>query len=535
MLLLFLLAVLVRLPVMLRNPLPAGDGIASNLEVAVNLTAGRGFSTFRKWTLFDSSMDGLRPEGNRQPAMSFLMAALFLVTGPGFAPAQVLALMTGLFCLFMCWLWARRTFGKIPATFTLLVLAVTPLFVWYSVQPDSLLLFTAIFFGILIAADGETITFGRAALLGILVGISYLVRTQGGVLAFSIGFWVFYRGGLRRWLKALLFAVAFLLTCMPWFARNLSAFGSPTYTQGGQFLINENHWAAWEVRETPPEPTDMLKFQGPGAVAAYLAKGALRVIEPATTGSLHRGEEFGQPTLAGFAILALLALRNREIGRKMLLPAVAALPPMLLLVLHEHSGRYLAFFIVIITGLGSSGLLSLRRMTDGKTAFLAAALLLLPFIHPLGRLLSVNSTARAHEAEDVSLWLQANSEGDDRVVTYPTVELLIWDYLRPTLTMPNDYEMLLWPCLEEHGVRYVVVDGFLPSMRPHLASRWRRTIDGRGWQEVDPPPFLTEVYRTRSGFSIVYEMTGDVPDGFMRVDSLPRDNRRAAPPALTPW
>lgn len=535
LLLLFLLAVLVRLPVMLRNPLPAGDGIASNLEVAVNLAEGRGFSTFRKWTLYDSSMDGLRPEGNRQPAMSILIAALFHVTGPGFTATQVLSLMTGFFCLFMCWLWARRTFGRIPAMFTLLVLTVTPLFVWYSVQPDSLLLFTALFFGVIMAADREKITFGRAAFLGFLVGISYLVRTQGSILAFSIGLWVLYRGGLKRLLKALLFAAVFLLTCMPWFARNLNAFGSPTYTQGGQFLMNENHWAAWEVRDNPPEPTDMLKFQGPGAVAAYLVKGALRVIEPVTTGSLHRGEVFGQPTLVGFAILALLALRERNIRRKMLLPAVAALPAMLLLVLHEHSGRYLAFFIVIIAGLGSAGLLSLKRLTDGKTAFLASALLLLPFIYPMGRLLSENSTARAHEAEDVSRWLQLNSDEDDWVVTYPIVELLIWDYRRPTLTMPNDYEMLLWPCLEEHGVRYVVVDGFLPSMRPHLASRWRRTIDGRGWQVVDPPPFLTEVYRSRSGFSIVYELTGDVPEGFMRVDSLPRDNRRAAPPAEAPW
>lgn len=533
--LLFLLAVLVRLPVMFRNPLPAGDGIASNLEVAVNLTEGRGFSTFRKWTLYDSSMDVQRPEGNRQPAMSILIAALFLVTGPGFVAAQVLALMTGLFCLFMCWLWARRTFGRIPGMFTLMVLTVTPLFVWYSVQPDSLLLFTAVFFGVLMAAERETLSFRRAAFLGFLVGLSYLVRTQGSILAFSMGLWVLYRGGLKRWPKVFLFAGVFLLTCTPWFARNLNAFGSPTYTQGGQFLINENHWAAWEVRDDPPGPTDMLRFQGPGAVAAYLVKGALRVIEPVTTGSLHRGEVFGQPSLVGFAILALLVLRERDIRRKILLPAVAALPPMLLLVLHEHSGRYLAFFIVIVTGLGSAGLLSLRRLTDGKTASLTAALLLLPFIYPMGRLLSENSTVRVREAEEVSRWLRMNSEDDDWVVTYPNAELLVWDYRRPTLTMPNDYEMLLWPCLEEHSVRYVVVDGFLPSMRPHLASRWRRTIDGRDWQVVDPPSFLTEVYRSGSGFSIVYEMTGDVPDGFMRVESLPRDNMRAVPPAAAPW
>jgi hypothetical protein len=244
---------------------------------------------------------------------------------------------------------------------------------------------------------------------------------------------------------------------------------------------------------------------------------------------------FGQPTLVGFALLALLALRERENRKRMLLPAIAAIPPILMLVLHEHSGRYLAFFIVMVTGLGSAGLLSLRRITDGRTSTMAAILLLLPFAFPMGRILAESSSFRAAEAASVSRWLAMNSADEDWVVTYPNVELLIWDYQRPTLTMPNDYEMLLWPCLEEHGVRYVVVDGYLPALRPRLACRWRRTMDGRDWQVIDPPPFLTEVFRSPTGFTLVYEMTGSVPQDFMHVDSLPRDNMRALPPAGSPW
>ncbi|MCK4806827.1 MAG: glycosyltransferase family 39 protein, partial [Candidatus Aegiribacteria sp.] len=437
------------------------------------------------------------------------------------------------FCLFMCWLWARRYFGKLPALLTLLVLSVTPLFVWYSTQPDSLMLFTALFFAVLLVADRETLSFRRIVLLGILTGLAYLTRTQGMILAFSIGFWVLLRGGIKRILKILLFIAVFILTCMPWFMRNLSAFGSPTYTQGGQFLLNENHWAAWEVRDTPPEPLDMLRRQGVGAVAAYLAKGTMRVLEPITTGSLHRGESFGQPSLIGFAILALLALK--DLRRKMILPAMAVIPPIAALVLHEHSSRYLAFFIVIITGLGSAGLLSLSRVAGKRIAAAAGVLLLLPFVYPLGRVLSENSIERASEAQEISRWLEENSRADDWVVTYPNVELLIWQYKRPTLTMPNDYEMLLWPCLEEHGVRYVVVDSYLPVLRPHLSNRWSRTPDGDGWQLNDPPDFLREAYRSESGRSIVYEMSEPVPDGFMHIDSLPRDNMRALPPAGLPW
>jgi len=530
-----LLAVIVRLPVLVRNPVPAGDGIASNLEVAVNLRDGYGFSTMRKWTLYSESMEEFRPEGNRQPVMILLVYALFLLTGPGFSAAQILSLFIGLFCLFMCWLWARRNFGKLPALLTLLVLSVTPLFIWYSTQPDSLLLFTALFFAVLLVADRETLSFGRIILLGILTGLAYLTRTQGMLLAFSIGFWVLLKVKVKRFSKIVLFITVFILTCMPWFMRNLSAFGSPTYTQGGQFMLNENHWAAWEVRNTPPGPMDMIRHRGSGAVAAYLVKGTLRVLEPITTGSLHRGESFGQPSLVGFAILALLALRSRDLRRKMILPAIAAIPPIAALVLHEHSSRYLAFFIVIVTGLGSSGLLSLSRLAGKRTAAAAGVLLLLPFVYPVGRVLSENSVERASEAQEVSRWLEENSRADEWVVTYPNVELFIWKYRRPTLTMPNDYEMLLWQCLEQHGVRYVVVDSYLPVLRPHLSTRWSRIPDGNGWELNDPPDFLGEVYRSESGKSIVYEMTGSVPEGFMFTESIPRDNMRALPPAGIPW
>jgi len=533
LLVILLFAIIVRLPVLVRNPIPAGDGVASNLEVAENIRAGCGFSTMRKWTLYNDSMDSLRPEGNRQPVMAFLLAALFMITGPGFTAAQILSLFIGIVCLFTCWLWVRRCFGVIPGLFSVLVLSINPLFVWYSVQPDSLLLFTTLFFAILITVDREKLSFKRVAALGILSGLAYLTRTQGMLLAVSMGIWVLFRGRDKRLLKTLTFVLVFLLTCLPWFIRNIEAFGSPTFTQNGQFLLNENHWSAYEVRESAAGPMDMFRNQGPVAVAAYIIKGTLRVFEPLTTGSLHRGENFGQPSMIGFVILALLALRSEPVRKKMILPMVAALPAMAALTLHQHSGRYLAFLIVIVTGLGSAGILSMLKLTGRRITVAACFLLLLSYALPLGRLLVVDSTGRAENALEVSHWLMENSSEDDWLVTYPSVETFIWQYRRSTLTMPNDYEMLLWPCLEEHGVRYIVVDSYLPILRPHLSERWTRLADG-GLGVIDPPPFLTEVYRSSSGESVVYEMTGEVPEGYMHVDSLPRDNMRALPPGSLP-
>ena len=59
--LVFLLALVLRVAVMIHNPLPSGDGVASNVEMARNLASGHGFSTMRKWTLYDPSMEPLRP------------------------------------------------------------------------------------------------------------------------------------------------------------------------------------------------------------------------------------------------------------------------------------------------------------------------------------------------------------------------------------------------------------------------------------------------------------------------------------------
>lgn len=529
--LIFLLALLLRAVVMIHNPLPSGDGVVSNVEMARNLASGHGFSTMRKWTLYDTSMDVIRPEGNRQPVMSILIMSVFTFTGPGFVPAQLLTVLLGLLCLTACWLWTRKNFGPIPALLTLLVLAVHPLFIWFSVQPKSLMAFTALLFTILIVADRETLSPRRIVLLGLLTALSYMLRTQGMLLMVSIGAWILVRGGEKRVLRALLFLAVFLLGCLPWFVRNVDAFGSPTFTQNTQFLLTENHYAAWEVRETAPTPTDMLRHQGLPAVAGYVARGCLRVLEPLALGTLHRGAVFAQPPLAAFALLAVLALHSGRRRRRMLLPLMVTLPVTAVLVLHQHSGRYFAFLVVMIIALGSAGM---TRMLESKGKWLmlsVLAVLLAPFVMPLATVLTEDSRDRAAEAGEVSDWLAANSDEEDWVVTFPNVELMIWDYRRPTLTMPNDYEMLLWPCLQEHNVRYVVVDRDLPRMRPRLAGRWFFSPDGSGWLREDAPPFLEEVYRSCSGGTIVYEMTGEVPVDFMHVDNLPRDNMRALPPA----
>jgi hypothetical protein len=522
---------LVRGLVLVRNPAPAGDGIASNILLADNLHRGLGFTTFVKWTLYDQSEEPLRPEANRQPAMALILLPVFSLFGTGVPQAQLTSLLIGLAAAAVASLWARKLFGREVSLVVLAYLAVTPSFIWFSVHPDSLLLYTGLFYAILIAAGSGGVSFRKAAVLGLLTGLLYLCRTQGVLMVPALGIWIMVREKRKRFLKLLLYGSLALLVVSPWLLRNHRAFGSPTYSQNGQFLLNENHWSAWSVRDSAPSPSDMWSNQGPVAVLEYVAAGALRVLEPFTTGSTHRGEVFGQPTLAVFVVLGIYALFCGETRRRMLLPALALAPVFAALVLHQHSGRYLSVAVPAVVALGSAGMVRMSSEPGRKRILHWVFLLVaITMTRPLLGLVMEDSRARDAEAREAALWIGENASDSAWVCTYPNVELYHFIYRKPTLAWPNDYEMLLWPYLENHGVQYMVVDMDLPRLRPWLSRRWRRSPDGGEWDVVNPPPFITEVWRSSSGNTIIYEFTGQVPLGFMEVDSLPPDNFRALGP-----
>ncbi len=524
-------AFLVRVWVIRKNPIPAGDGMASHILLSDNLKRGLGFDTFVKWTLYNSSEDFLRPEANRQPVLALSMIPVFHLLGVGIQQAQFVALLYGLFAMIISAYWAKMLFGRQVSLIVLSYLAIDPPFIWFSTQPDSLLLYIALFYLILIIAHKSVISFKRVIVLGLLAGILYLTRTQGALMVPVLAVWIWSRKGDKRWLKVILFGLVILLVISPWLIRNMNEFGSPTYSQNGQFLLNENHWSAWSVRDTAPSPSDMWNNQGPVAVAYYLAAGALRVIEPFTLGSTHRGEVFGQPTLVIFMIPAMLALFNMKIRKKILFPALAIIPIMLLLILHQHAGRYLAVAVPPVVALGALGFKETYNKAKKKIlVYWIVALCLFILAAPVIKILQTDNRARASEALEATRWLETNASDSAWVCTYPNVELFHWIYRKPTLAWPNDYEMLLWPYLENHNVQYMVVDRDLPTLRPWLSRCWLRTPDGKAWEIINPPPFITEVWRTESGNTIIYEFTGSVPEGYMAVDSLPPDNYRAIGP-----
>jgi len=520
-----------RAVVAIRNPIPAGDGIASDMEMGRNLIEGNGFSTMRKWTMYDTSMAPIRPEGNRQPVMSVMLSCAFRLFGVSFAVAQALSVLIGLACIVCIWVWARRLFGGVTALLSAAWFALDPLFVWYSTQPDSLMFFTAVFALLLAAGDADRAGPWRALSMGLLCGLAWLARTQGLILAATAGFWVLLRGRPRIGSTAL-FALGFLVVSLPWMIRNWTTFGSPFFSQAFQLLFARNDYAIWEVRQSPVSPLENVIGQPVLSLAAYVAAGALRVLEPFTVGTLHRGEPFDGPSLAVFVVAGMYAMSDPALRRRLIFPVGLCVPMMAALAMHMHPTRYLSFAMVVAVAAGSAGLVrAASAVSSGRLLRLGVlALLALLLGRPTCSVLLRDSRPRAAEAMEVSDWISRNAAPGDWVVTFPNVELFVWRYLRPTLTMPDDYEMLVWPALQEHHVRFVVVDPDLPRTRPWLSERWRMSPDGSGWAVIDPPPFLREVARSSSGRTLIYEWTGAVPPGFMAVDSLPPDNQRALPP-----
>ncbi len=102
LILIIVLAAGLRLWVISRTSLPAGDGAGSNMELAVNLLEGRGWESDRKWTYYGPWGDWgpiPHPEGNQQPLTSVLVAGAILINGVDYRSGQAVALILSLMSL----------------------------------------------------------------------------------------------------------------------------------------------------------------------------------------------------------------------------------------------------------------------------------------------------------------------------------------------------------------------------------------------------------------------------------------------------
>jgi len=233
--LLFLLAFAARLFAATAIHFPALDDPAYYLKVAENLAAGRGLTIDAIWGYL-VPVDTVSHASNEHwmPLASLMLAPFFAAFGAGFPLAQTVGAGVGALLAPLGWGVARQVLADQArwrgyALFTGIFLAFNPLLIYQAVTGDSAVWFGVL--GTLTAVLGGGLALrsnGGALLAGAVVGLAYLARTEGLLLAVVLLAWVWLQTAREvRVQRTLLCLAGVLALALPWWLRNTLTFGSP--------------------------------------------------------------------------------------------------------------------------------------------------------------------------------------------------------------------------------------------------------------------------------------------------------------------
>lgn len=233
---LFLFAFALRLAAATNVHFPGLDDPAYYYQVATNLAAGRGLTVDTIWGwLVDFPTVTHASNEHWMPLASMVLAPFFALFGPNFQLAQLVGAAAGAALAPIAWHLSRealrdhapwRAFGWFAGMF----IAINPSLVYQAIAVDSSVYFTL--FGalaVLLAVTWLVESNVGAAVTGLVVGLAYLSRTEGLLLAlvFLPVVWLQTEreAKLRR---TLIFVGGVAALVLPWWFRNLMAFGSPS-------------------------------------------------------------------------------------------------------------------------------------------------------------------------------------------------------------------------------------------------------------------------------------------------------------------
>ncbi len=230
---LFATALLVRFWLATQILFPPPDDPAFYIQTARHLAEGRGFVTDVIWNYFVPFNSVTHPSHEFwMPLTSIVMALPLRLLGDTLVTAQLPGIISGALLVPVTYwmgrrLWPQRRWSLVAAG----MLIPSAVLVYQSVNADSASLFTLLAtLTLWTAAEAYLRRNAKwAALCGILGGLSYLTRSHGSVLigatglVWFIGWWRVPRAGLK--LIGIMIGAA-LLVIVPWWLRNLTAFGS---------------------------------------------------------------------------------------------------------------------------------------------------------------------------------------------------------------------------------------------------------------------------------------------------------------------
>ncbi len=242
-LLVYTLALVVRLATMLFVSHPGYMDAYYYYHVAENVTRGRGLIEQFAWHYQN------HPAGLPQPSNAYWMPLASLVSvptmwllGPGFRGAQLAHVLLSSFLPVLTYLYARALLGAgQPARLAALLTIFSGTYFVYWVNTDNFTPFALAGAGaLMLAGIGEPCP-GRwwlLALSGILIALAHLARADGVLLLLVVPAmaWVHWHRLCRSnlaacaansyaWKAVAAAAALYLLVMLPWLARNLLTFG----------------------------------------------------------------------------------------------------------------------------------------------------------------------------------------------------------------------------------------------------------------------------------------------------------------------
>ena len=509
--LLYALALLVRVACMVAFPDPAYADSSYYVDVARSLASGHGLSVDFVWIFAEVGghlpADPVLPipsNAHWLPLASFIQAPFIVLLGPNAIASALPLVLIGATAAPLTWAIARDA-GSTPLVQVAAgVLAAIPAAgTVFMSQPENFAIFQPLVAATLwLAARGLRGDVRSYVLAGLLVGIASLARNDAFLLGAAVGLvfvidrWRAWRAGRPAHLP-LVAAVGcfalYLVVVGPWFARQLLEFGSisPTSSTGQALWLTE--YRQWN--STTAETT----------LATFLAAGPSVILETRLTGLVG--------SLANFTVLisSIILLPLLPIGAWARRHADAFLPYFLffgllllgatiIFPLHVPGGA----FIHTAVGLGphtyilglegvaiAVGWLAARRkrwdpvvatriFTWGVVAFVAGtALLYAPVVHASWD--STRAPRRALAAELDRLAVPA----DDRLMTIDASGFKYWTG-RGGVVSPDDPIETIEEVARAYDIRWLVLErhAVVDALRPVIAEDERPDWIGAPVYEV---------------------------------------------------
>ncbi len=234
--LVFFAALVIRVGLAYRRPIPVSADAAYYMMVAENLYRGRGFVSDYIWNYLAGLPDGLPVPSNSywMPGTSVVLAAAFaLAREASLRAAQWPSLIFGaVLCAVTAWMAGIISSRRDAVVLAGGAAAVNYYLVELSLSPDHFML-NAVLVNLSLVAlwfawRGRGII---APAAGALAALAYLTRTDGGLIilvAALLATALQRRGERSHALRfALSFIAAFAIVAFPWWIRQMIVFGSP--------------------------------------------------------------------------------------------------------------------------------------------------------------------------------------------------------------------------------------------------------------------------------------------------------------------